>query len=117
MKLNASQGTVTAEEAYFDAKLPSAIGGTMLVGDYLYGGVGQNSLMCVVYKTGEIKWNERSIAPASLCYAEGLLYMHGEGVTWRSSRRHPKLTGNGGVLRRRTNRSMAIRWKKPGPIP
>jgi outer membrane protein assembly factor BamB len=35
--------------------------------------------MCVEYKTGQINWSERSIAPASLCFAEGLLYMHGEG--------------------------------------
>jgi hypothetical protein len=34
--------------------------------------------MCVEYRTGRIKWSERSIAPMSLCYAEGLLYMHGE---------------------------------------
>jgi hypothetical protein len=56
---------------------PSVSGGAVLVGDFLYGS-GQ-TLMCVEYKTGQIKWNERSIAPASLCYAEGLLYMHGEG--------------------------------------
>ena len=78
VKLIAAQGTVTAEEAYFDPKLPTAIGGTVLVGDYLYGS-GQSTLMCVEFKTGQIKWNERSIAPASLCYADGLLYLHGEG--------------------------------------
>ena len=76
--MSAVQGTVTAEEAYFDPKLPSAIGGEVLVGDFLYGS-GSQSLMCVEYKTGQIKWSERSIAPGSLCYAEGLLYMHGEG--------------------------------------
>lgn len=78
VRLSAAQGTVTAEEAYFDPKLPSAIGGEVLVGDFLYGSGGQ-VLMCVEYRTGLIKWSERSIAPASLCYADGLLYMHGEG--------------------------------------
>jgi len=78
VRLNAVQGTVTAEEAYFDPKLPSAIGGEVLVGDFLYGS-GSQSLMCVEYKTGQIKWSDRSIAPGSLCWAEGLLYMHGEG--------------------------------------
>jgi outer membrane protein assembly factor BamB len=76
VRLNAVQGTVTAEEAYFDPKLPTAIGGTVLVGDYLYGS--SQTAMCVEFKTGQVKWNERSIAPASMCYAEGLLYMHGE---------------------------------------
>jgi outer membrane protein assembly factor BamB len=77
VKLNAIQGTITAEEAYFDPKLPSAIGGEVLVGDFLYGS-GSQTVMCVEFKTGQIKWNDRSIAPASMCYAEGLLYMHGE---------------------------------------
>ncbi len=76
--LRALQGGITAQEVYFDSKLPTAIGGTVIVGDYLYG-CGQSTLMCVEYKTGQIKWNERSIAPGSLCYADGMLYMHGEG--------------------------------------
>ena len=76
--LKANQGAITAEEAYFDPKLPIAIGGAVLVGDHLYG-CGQSTIMCVNFKTGRILWNERSIAPASLCYAEGLLYLHGEG--------------------------------------
>jgi outer membrane protein assembly factor BamB len=75
--LKALQGSIAAEEAYFDPKLPTAIGGTVMVGNYIYGS-GQTALMCVEYKTGQIKWSERSIAPASLCYAEELLYMHGE---------------------------------------
>ena len=77
VKLSVSQGTVSAKEVYFDPKLPTAIGGTVIVGDYLYGS-SQSAVMCVDYKTGQIKWNERSIAPVSLCYADGMLYMHGE---------------------------------------
>ena len=77
VRLNAVQGAVAAEEVYFDLGLPGAIGGTVLVGDYLYGS--SQTLMCVEYKTGKVRWNERSIAPASLCYADGMLYLHGEG--------------------------------------
>ena len=77
VKLSVSQGALKAEEVYFDPKLPTAIGGTVLVGDYLYGS-GQTTLMCVEYKTGRVRWSERSIAPVSLCYADGLLYLHGE---------------------------------------
>jgi outer membrane protein assembly factor BamB len=77
VKLAAAQGTVTAEEAYFDPKLPNAIGGTVLVGPYLYGT--SQALMCVEFKTGQSKWTERSIGAASLAYADGLLYLHGEG--------------------------------------
>lgn len=77
VKLTVAQGTVTAEEAYFDPKLPTAIGGTVLVGPYLYGT--SQAMMCVEFKTGQVKWNERGIGAASLMYADGLLYLHGEG--------------------------------------
>jgi outer membrane protein assembly factor BamB len=76
VRLKADQGTVTAEEAYFDPRLPTAIGGTVLVGASLYGT--SQTMMCVDYKTGQVKWNERGIGAASLLYAEGLLYLHGE---------------------------------------
>ena len=76
--LKAAQDAIVAEEAYFDPKLPIAIGGAVLVGDYLYG-CSQSTIMCINFKTGQIIWSERSIAPASLCYADGLLYLHGEG--------------------------------------
>jgi outer membrane protein assembly factor BamB len=77
VKLSADQGMVKAEQVYFDTKLPTAIGGAVLVGDYLYGSGGQ-SLVCVDFKTGQIKWSDRSAAPGALCYADGRLYLHGE---------------------------------------
>ena len=76
VRLSADQGSVKAEQVYFDLKLPTAIGGAVLVGDYLYGS-GQ-TLVCVKFKTGQIKWSERSLAPGALCYADGRLYLHGE---------------------------------------
>jgi outer membrane protein assembly factor BamB len=78
VKLVSDQGTVKAEQVYFDNKLPTAIGGAVVVGDYLYGCAGQ-SLICADFKTGTVKWTERSAAPGSLCYADGRLYLHGEG--------------------------------------
>jgi outer membrane protein assembly factor BamB len=77
VKLAVVEGAVTAEEAYFDPKLPTAIGGTVLVGPYLYGT--SQAMMCVEFKTGQVKWTERGIGAASLAYADGLLYLHGEG--------------------------------------
>ena len=49
----------------------------MRIGEYLYGTSGQ-ALICADFLTGTVKWEERSIAPASLCYADGGLYLHGE---------------------------------------
>ena len=67
----------TAEQVYFSAKLPTAIGGAVRVGDHIYGCSGQ-ALVCALFESGNILWSERSIAPGSICWAEGRLYLHGE---------------------------------------
>jgi outer membrane protein assembly factor BamB len=77
VKLASNMGAVTSKEVYFDANLPTAIGGAVLVDNYLYG-AGARNLVCADFKTGKIKWSDRSIAPASLCYADARLYLHGE---------------------------------------
>ena len=73
----AGDGAVRADEVYFEKKLPTAIGGSVLVGDHLYG-TGQ-VMMCVEFSTGQVKWSERGVGAASVCYADGRLYLHGEG--------------------------------------
>ena len=66
-----------AEEVYFEPKLPTAIGGVIKLGDYLYGTTGQ-AMLCVDFATGKVKWEERGIGTASLCFVDGRLYLHGE---------------------------------------
>jgi outer membrane protein assembly factor BamB len=78
IKLNLRQGTVEVEPVYFSPKLPTAVGGAVKVGDFLYGAAGQ-TLLCVEFATGNVRWEERSVAPGSLCVAAGRLYIHGEG--------------------------------------
>jgi outer membrane protein assembly factor BamB len=80
VKLSADQGSVKTEEVYFDTKLPTAIGGAVLVGDYLYGSGGQ-TFVCADFKTGQIKWSERAAAAGAVCYADGRIYFHGENGT------------------------------------
>ncbi len=78
IKLKADGDGVTYEEVYFDKKLPRAIGGEVLVGEYLYG-TSKELTQCITFKTGEVKWSkEHGIAPASICYADDRLYLHGE---------------------------------------
>ena len=78
VKLSAGAGGVKTDEVYHDKKLPTAIGGFVLVGDYLYG-TNRESFMCIDFKTGKQKWSEpRTMAPSSLCFADGRLYAHGE---------------------------------------
>src|SRR5579883_2055750 len=77
VKLQPKEGGVQAESLYFSPKYPTAIGGAVKVGNYLYGTTGQ-ALQCIDFATGSVKCEERSIAPGSLCYADGLLFLHGE---------------------------------------
>jgi outer membrane protein assembly factor BamB len=77
VKLATSGDDVEAEQVYYSTKLPTAIGGSVKVRDDLYG-TNNTVLICADYATGDIKWTERSIAPASLMYADGMLYLHGE---------------------------------------
>jgi len=76
VKIKNNQGVWEAQQLYFSAKLPSAIGGAIKIGPYLFGTV--DSLQCVEFATGTVKWTEKSVGAASLCAAEGLLYLHGE---------------------------------------
>ncbi|MBI2684795.1 MAG: PQQ-like beta-propeller repeat protein [Acidobacteria bacterium] len=65
------------DEVYRGMKLPRMIGGAVLIGGRLYGASGM-ALVCADFKTGEVKWSERSVAPGAVAYADGRLYLHGE---------------------------------------
>jgi outer membrane protein assembly factor BamB len=73
---NSSDGT-SAEQVYFNPKMPSSIGGSVDIGGYLYG-TNNGGLMCVDFKSGETKWQDRSVGAGSVCFADGRLYVHGE---------------------------------------
>ena len=77
IKLKPKDGAFEVEEVIFTPKLPTAIGGAVKIGDHFYGTAGQ-ALLCAEFKTGKLKWEERSVAPGSLCYADQRLYIHGE---------------------------------------
>ncbi len=70
-------GAFTVEEIYSNGKLPVGLGGVVKVGDYFYGS-GGSVAMCVEFKTGAVKWEERSIGPGSLLVADGRIYIHAE---------------------------------------
>lgn len=77
VKLKAGQGAIDAEPVYFESKLPTSIGGSVLVGDYLYG-TNSTGLLCVEFSSGTVKWQDRCIGASSVCFADGCLYLHGE---------------------------------------
>ncbi len=76
LKLDDVDRSKEPQEVYFSPKLPKAIGGTVKIGNYLYGT--GDAMMCVDFATGDIKWAERGIGTAAVCYADGNLYLHGE---------------------------------------
>ena len=75
-KISINANGATAEQVYLDKKLPNAIGGAVVFGDYLYGT--GNVLTCADFATGKAKWSQRSVGAASLLAADGKLFLHGE---------------------------------------
>jgi hypothetical protein len=113
VKLQTKDGGVVAEPLYFEASLPSAIGGAVKVGDDLYGTTG-SALLCIEFQTGQVKWKERALGAASICCADGRLYLHGETARrpWSSLRR--KAIASRAVSRRRIRLSAPTIWRKHG---
>ncbi len=70
-------GVFTLEEIYSGNKLPIGLGGGVKVGDYFYGSSSQSAL-CVEFKTGTVKWEERGIGPCSWLVADQRIYVHAE---------------------------------------
>jgi outer membrane protein assembly factor BamB len=82
-RIKVDNGTVTSEQVYYNKTALNSIGGTVRVGDYLYGTnakfQGESELVCMNFKTGEVKWQHKCAGAASVCYAEGMLYVRGQG--------------------------------------
>lgn len=72
---------VESEEVYFNKIKLNSIGGVVRVGDHVYGTDASGELVCLDFKTGERKWQHASVGTASLCYADGMLYVRGQGGT------------------------------------
>lgn len=78
-RIKVSGDTIGSEEVYFNKIKLNSIGGVVRVGDYIYGTGDRGDLVCMNFKTGERKWQHSSVGSASLCYADGLLYVRGQG--------------------------------------
>jgi outer membrane protein assembly factor BamB len=80
LRLKAENGEVRAEEAYFSRDMMNHHGGVVLVNGYLYG-FSNMILTCMEFETGKVLWRNRSVGKGSLTYADGNLYLLGEGNT------------------------------------
>jgi outer membrane protein assembly factor BamB len=76
IELTPSGDGVTAKEVYFDKSLAPSLGGAILYEGHLYGSAG-TTVFCADFKTGKVKWTDPSVGPASICMAEGKLYVRG----------------------------------------
>ena len=77
LRLTRTAEGVTASEIYNLRGLPNSIGGSVLVDGVLYGTTA-DGLVAVDFETGAVKWRDESIGPASILYADGRIYLHGE---------------------------------------
>ena len=75
-------------------------------------GTGNNSLMCVEFKTGKIVWESRAPGKGSITYADGLLYCRGERGTITLVEANPKEYVQKGQFEQ-PDRSQAPAWAYP----
>jgi outer membrane protein assembly factor BamB len=78
VQIEPSADGFTPKEAYFTKKMQNHHGGLILLDGFLYGCSNPSVLTCLDYKTGDVKWTDRSSGKCSLLYAEGLLYCRDE---------------------------------------
>ncbi len=76
VNLKAAGDGVAAEPVYLVRDLPNTNGGSVLLGDNLYGTTGKG-LVAAEFKTGKVLWQAESIGAGSTFYADGHLYIHG----------------------------------------
>jgi outer membrane protein assembly factor BamB len=70
-------GAVTAKTVYTEKKLANKLGGVVVVNGHVFS-AGASTLVCAEVLTGKIKWDVKCVGAASLCYADGCLYVRGE---------------------------------------
>jgi outer membrane protein assembly factor BamB len=78
LNLTAANGGVNAQETYFTKEMKNHHGGVVLVNGYLYG-FSDAILTCMEFATSKVMWRDRSVGKGSLTYADGMLYLLGEG--------------------------------------
>ena len=80
LALSAAGGAVKSSELWFNRELMNHHGGVVLVNGHLYG-FSNSILTCLEFETGKVKWKDRSVGKGSLTFADGRLYLLGEGQT------------------------------------
>jgi hypothetical protein len=72
------QGEFQPEEVYFTDKMQNHHGGLILWDGHIYGCSNPSDLTCMEYKTGEVKWTDKTSGKCSLLFADGMLIARSE---------------------------------------
>jgi outer membrane protein assembly factor BamB len=80
LNLTTQAGEVKATEVYFTTNMKNHHGGVVVVDGYLYG-FNDNILTALQFDSGKLAWRDRSVGKGSVTYADGHLYILGEGNT------------------------------------
>jgi outer membrane protein assembly factor BamB len=77
LKLNDSNGQVSAQKIWTTNKMVCHHGGYIIHEGYIYGNH-NDGWSCLDIKTGQLKWHAKGVGKGSLCFADGMLYLFGE---------------------------------------
>jgi outer membrane protein assembly factor BamB len=73
-------GTFKAEKAYANKNMVNHHGGVVLIGDDLYGYSDSKGWICQDFKSGDVKWSDKSLGKGSVTCADGMLYCYDEST-------------------------------------
>jgi outer membrane protein assembly factor BamB len=77
VRIQGSGARQSASPVYFAKPLGLGSGGAVKIGDVVYGSTSRG-IQAMDWATGQIRWQSRGIAPASIAAAGNRLYLHGE---------------------------------------
>jgi outer membrane protein assembly factor BamB len=93
-QVDSAAGAFTAQQVYASKEMCNKIGGTVKVGDALFGHSDGKGWTCQDFKTGRVLWvNKEKLGPGSLTVADGNLYLRQEGGPGTVVLLEPSLTG------------------------
>ena len=97
-------GEIKPREEYWSDRLRNKLGGVVRVGDYLYGDEdASGNLWCADARTGKVMWTRKDhdggAGSASLCFADGMLYVRFDNGYVSLAEATPKAYHRAGTFR------------------
>ncbi len=77
IKMSGSRNKITVEEVYHTKDMKNHHGGMVLLDGHLYG-ADEAILKCIELKTGNVKWQDRSVGKGAVVYADGQIILRSE---------------------------------------